>query len=110
MAKIAKTADIPLLVLWLPARVELLTVNKVSPVAQILGSHRNILRAIAKNREYFEFWDKFNQMDENISTELFFQSRGLKRDALSGAGSHWFAKKSAPIIKNFLLATRGNHM
>ena len=32
MATIAKTADIPLLVLWLPARFELLTVNNVSPV------------------------------------------------------------------------------
>ncbi len=110
MAKIAKTADIPLLVLWLPARVELLTVNNLSPVAQILGSHRNMLRAIAKNREYFAFWDKFNQMDENISTELFFQSKGFKRDVLSVTGSNWFAKKSAPIIKNFLLATRGKHM
>ena len=69
-----------------------------------------MLRTLAKNREYFEFWDKFNQMDENSSTDLFIQSKEFKRDKLSVTGSHWFAKKSAPIIKKFLLATRGKHM
>ena len=106
MAKIAKAADIPLLVLWLPAQVELLAINNVSPVTQILGSHRQMLRTLAKNREYFEFWDNFHQMDENISTDLFFQSKEFNSDVLSVAGSHWFAKKSAPIIKKFLLATQ----
>ena len=110
MVKIAKVADIPLLILWLPARVELLAVNNVSPVKQILGSHRQMLRTLAKNREYLEFWDHFHQMDENISTNIFFQSKEFKSDVLSVAGSHWFAKKSAPIIKKFLLATHGKHM
>ena len=110
MAKITKAADIPLLVLWLPAQVELLAVNNISPVTQILGSHRQMLRTLAKNRKYFEFWDNFDQMDENISTDLFVQSKEVNSDVLSITGSHWFAKKSAPIIKKFLLATHGKYM
>ena len=110
MAKITKAADIPLLVLWLPAQVELLAVNNISPVTQILGSHRQMLRTLAKNRKYFEFWDNFDQMDEDISTDLFVQSKEVNSDVLSITGSHWFAKKSAPIIKKFLLATHGKYM
>ena len=110
MAKIANSAEIPLLVLWLPARVELLSINRGSPVTHILASHRKMLQTLAKNRENFAFWDNVDQMDENISEDLFFQSRGLKTNALSAAGSHWFAKGSAPIIRKFLFAALGKHM
>ena len=84
--------------------------DKESPVAKILDSHRQMLRTLARNQEKFEFWDNFPQVDENISTELFFQSKELKSDLLSGAGSHWFAKNSAPIIKKFLSVTLEKRM
>ena len=94
-----------------------------------------MLQTLAKNRENFEFWDNVDQMDENISEDLFFQKQCNERrwfslvckgsaqnqcdifavirryfQNQSVAGSHWSQNcKKSEGLKSNAMSVAGSH-
>ncbi len=110
MVQMTKAADIPFLVIWLPAPSELGSNVQDSVLAKILSTHRKMLKRLAAEHSKFEFWDSFNNIGEKLNADHIFLSKGLNNYHLSAKGSRWFAKKITPGINSFLMATLKDHI
>ncbi len=105
MVRMTKAANVPLLLIWLPARVELTSDSQSSALADILITHRRMLRRLSTQYEKLDFWDSFRSHGEELSnTDHLFISNRLDNNQLSAVGSNWFSNKIGPTVQHFLQA------
>ena len=110
MARFANASGVPLLVAWLPAPQELTDGSENSAITELLRSHRQMLRRLAKINRNFSFWSSVTTARAPSDSDRLFESRGLGAENLNAEGSRWFVNLAAPTIITFLnSATNGAH-